>query len=144
MDELAKSDRPAGPRIDPGPRIDRVVVLHIEDDRSVARAVARILRLQGYEVVSVVSGAEAINLVEDGLIPDLILTDYHLPRDMTGDQIVTEIATRLEFKPPTIMLASLPGPQVEKVKSVADRIFAKPADMHEVLDEIGRLIGTLT
>jgi DNA-binding response OmpR family regulator len=74
----------------------------------------------------------------------LILTDYHLPQDITGDQIVTEITTRLGFKPPTIMLASLPGPQVEKVKSVADRIFAKPADMHEVLDEIGRLIGTLT
>jgi DNA-binding response OmpR family regulator len=138
MDQLAKSDRPADPRIDP------VVVLHIEDDRSVARAMARILRLQGYEVAGAVSSDEAIHLVVDGLVPDLILTDYHLPQDITGEQIVTEIETRLGFKPPTIMLASLPGPQVEKAKSVVDRIFAKPADMDEVLSEIGRLLGTLT
>jgi CheY-like chemotaxis protein len=119
-----------------------IKVLHIEDDPSVARSVARLLRLHGYEVIGATSGDEAIQLVEDGLVPDLILTDYHLPREMTGDQVITEIETRLGFKPPTIMLASLPGPRLEKVKSVADRIYAKPAEMDEVLSEIGRLLGT--
>lgn len=136
MDELVELDRTEGLRS------GSVVVLHIEDDRSVARAVARLLRLRGYEVVGAVSSDEAIQLIEAGLLPDLILTDYHLPQDTTGDQLVAEITLRLGFKPPTIMLASLPAPEVAKVKSVADRIFAKPAD--EVLDEIGRLLGTLT
>ena len=72
----------------------------------------------------------------------MILTDYHLPQDITGDQIVAGISVRLGFKPPTIMLASLPAPEVAKVKPVADRIFSKPADMCEVLNEIGRLLGT--
>ena len=119
-----------------------VKVLHIEDDRSVARSVARLLRLQGYEVMSAVSGDHAIQLIEDGLIPHLILTDYHLPSGLAGDQVITEIETRLGFKPPTLMLASVRGPCVEKMKPVADRIFAKPADMDVVLQEMARLLGT--
>jgi CheY-like chemotaxis protein len=116
-------------------------VLHIEDDPSVVRAVARLLRIQGYDVTSAASGAEAIQVVEDGLVPDVILADYHLPFEMTGDQVVTEITARLGFKPPTIMLASVPSPNVEKVMSVADRVFEKPADMLLVVREIHHLVS---
>jgi hypothetical protein len=48
------------------------------------------------------------------------MADYHLPFHITGDQVITEIATRLGFKPLTIMLASVPSPSVEKVMSVAE------------------------
>lgn len=113
-----------------------IKILYIEDDPSVARAMARLLRLHGYEVISAVSGDEAIQLVEDGLIPDLILTDYCLPLQMTGDQIVIEITTRLGFKPPTILLASAP----DIAAAVADRVFSKPADMDLVVREINRLL----
>lgn len=84
------------------------------------------------------SGDEAIQLVEDGLIPDLILTDYCVPLRVTGDQVITEIVTRLGFKPPTILLASARGIST----SVADRVFSKPADLDAVIREIERLIGT--
>ncbi len=115
-------------------------MLHIEDDKSCARAVALFLGLQGYEVVSATSSDEVIHLIEAGLVPDLIIADYHLPRDITGDQIVVEIMTRLGFRPPTIMLASLSGSDAEKVKSVADRIFVKPTDMNVILREIEFLL----
>jgi CheY-like chemotaxis protein len=115
-----------------------IKILHIEEHPSVARAMARLLRLHGYEVISAGSGDEAIQLIEDGLIPDLILTDYCLPLQMTGDQVVIEIKTRLGFKPPTILLASAPGISA----SVADRVFSKPADMDAVVCEIERLLGT--
>jgi CheY-like chemotaxis protein len=131
------TDEPKTTRIAPQ-QGDAVKILHIEDDPSVARAMARLLRLHGYEVISAASGDEAIQLIEDGLIPDLILTDYCLPLQMTGDQVVIEIATRLGFKPPTILLASAPG----IAASVADRVFSKPADMDAVVREIERLIGT--
>jgi DNA-binding response OmpR family regulator len=123
-------------------RAGAIKVLHIEDDPSVARSMARLLRAYGYEVIGAASGDEAIQLVEDGLLPGLILTDYHLPLDMTGEQVVTEVATRLGFKPPTIMLSSVPGPEVEKMRSVADRIFAKPGDIDVLLSEIKYLLDT--
>jgi CheY-like chemotaxis protein len=115
-------------------------VLHIEDDPNVARAVARLLRIKGYGVTSAASGHEAILVVENGLVPDAILADYHLPFQVTGDQVVAEIATRLGFRPLTIMLASVPSPNDEEVRLVADRIFEKPADMHLVLDELQHLL----
>jgi two-component system, sensor histidine kinase len=118
-----------------------IKVLHIEDDPSFARAVARLLRIEGYEVISAASGDEAIQVVESGLVPDVILADCHLPSVMTGDQVAADIATRLGFKPVTIMVAGAPFPNIEKVMSVADRIFEKPADMLMVLGEIQHLLG---
>jgi CheY-like chemotaxis protein len=87
------------------------------------------------------SGAEAVQVVENSLVPDVILTDYHLPFEMTGDQVVAEITTRLGFRPPTIMLASVQYPDAEKVMSVADRVFEKPADMLLVVREIQHLLS---
>jgi two-component system, sensor histidine kinase len=116
-------------------------VLHIEDDPGCARAVARLLRTQGYAVISAASGNEAVQVVENGLVPDVIIADYHLPFQMTGDQVVGEITKRLGFKPPTIMLASIPFPDIKKIRSVADRIFEKPADMLLVLREIQHLLS---
>jgi two-component system, sensor histidine kinase len=129
-------------RVSDYPTHRAIKVLHIEDDPSVTRSVARLLRLHGYEVISAASGDEAIQLVEGGLIPDLILSDYHLPCALTCDQVITEIETRLGFKPPTIVLSSASSIESEKMRSVADRIFAKPADMHVVFREIASLLGT--
>jgi CheY-like chemotaxis protein len=121
---------------------DVVKVLHIEDDPGVARSMARVLRLKGYNVISASSGDEAVKMVEEGLIPDLILTDYHLPSKMTGYEVIIEIAMRLGFKPPTIMLASVPDPRAEKMHSPVDRIFTKPADIDVLLCEMDRLLDT--
>jgi hypothetical protein len=75
-------------------------VLHIEDDPSVARAIARVLRLEGYKVFSAASGDEAVKLVRDGLLPDLILTDHDLSSEMTGYEVIIALAARLGFRPP--------------------------------------------
>ena len=74
----------------------RRAVLHIEDDPGVARSIAMLLRLEGYEVVSAASRDEALQHVNVyGLRPDLILCDYQLSLGITGDEIVAEIAAIL-------------------------------------------------
>jgi CheY-like chemotaxis protein len=120
-----------------------IKVLHIEDDPSVARSMARLLRLQGYEVVSAATPDEAIQQLElHGLRPDLILTDSQLGIGLTGDDLVAAIEARLEFKPPTIMLTSVTASQHEQAKSTADRILPKPVDINVLLHEIEELLGT--
>jgi PAS domain S-box-containing protein len=128
----------------PAPRAGGAIkVLHIEDDPSVARSVARVLRLKGYEVASAASRDEAMQHLEvHGLRPDLILTDSQLRMGFKSDQIVAEIAARLQFKPPTIMLTGAASQQVEHAKSFADRILAKPVDIKVLLREIECLLGT--
>jgi CheY-like chemotaxis protein len=115
-------------------------VLHIEDDPSVARSVARALRLGGHDVVSVATRDEALQQLQvHGLRPDLILTDFQLGVGVTGDMIVAEIAAQLRFRPPTIMLTGICDLQVPNGASCADRILAKPVDVTALLREIDEL-----
>jgi PAS domain S-box-containing protein len=128
----------------PTPRVGGPIkVLHIEDDPSVARSMARVLRLEGYEVASAATRNEALQHLEvHGLRPDLILTDSQLRNGFTSDQIVAEIAARLLFKPPTIMLTGAGNQHVSQCRSFADRILAKPVDIKVLLREIECLVGT--
>jgi len=120
-----------------------IKVLHIEDDPSVARSMARLLRLQGYEVASAATRDEAMQQLElHGLRPDLILTDSQLGMGLTGDELVAAIAARLKFKPPTIMLTSVTACQNKNTKSVADRMLPKPVDINVLLHEIEDVLGT--
>ena len=89
-----------------------------------------------------VTGTEAVDAVEGGLLPDLILTDYNLPSNVTGYEVIIKIATQLGFKPPTIMLASVPESEAERMYSAVDRILTKPVDIDVLLCEMGRLLDT--
>jgi CheY-like chemotaxis protein len=125
------------------PRIEEgIKVLHIEDDPSVARSMARLLGLRGYKVVSAATRDEVMRHLEvNGLRPDLILTDSQLALGVTGEELVKEVATRLQFKPPTILLTSDTGANGERAKAIADRILPKPVDVNTLLREIGDLLG---
>ena len=117
-----------------------IKVLHIEDDPSVARSMARLLRLHGYEVATAATRDEAMQHLElHGLRPDLILTDSQLGMGLTGDELVAAIEARLKFKPPTIMLTSVTA---NTTKSIADRILPKPVDINVLLHEIADVLGT--
>lgn len=119
-----------------------VQLLHIEDDPGVARSMAMLLRLEGYDVVGAVSRDEALQHIEvHGLRPDLILCDYQLPLGITGDEIVAEIAALLDHKPPTIMLTGdISDKHIARILKIADRILPKPVDINLLLREIEILL----
>jgi two-component system CheB/CheR fusion protein len=136
------------PVVESGPAlpIGAPKVLHIEDDPGVARSMALLLRLEGYDVISAATRDEALQHVEvHGLRPDIILTDYQLPMGFTGDEVVSEIAARLKSKPPTIMLTGdTAHDHVDKAKAVADRILPKPVNVDVLLREMVKLLNTAT
>jgi PAS domain S-box-containing protein len=118
-------------------------VLHIEDDPGVARSMAMLLRLEGYEVIGAASRDEALEHIHaHGLRPDLILCDFQLPMGFTGDEIVAEIAAALKTRPPTIMLTGdIADRHVEMARLAADRILRKPVDIELLLMEMRRLLA---
>lgn len=105
-----------------------------------------LLRLEGYEVIGAASRDEALLHIDvHGLRPDLILCDFQLPLGVTGDEIVAEIAARLQFKPPTIMLTGdIADRHVAKAKLVVDRIMPKPVDVNLLLREMAILLAKPT
>jgi DNA-binding response OmpR family regulator len=118
-----------------------IKVLHIEDDPSVARCIERALRASGLEVASAATRDEAMQHLEvHGFRPDVILTDYQLESGVTGDVVVAEIAARLQFRPPTIMLTGIASQQVAGAVSFADRTLAKPVDIIVLVREIENLV----
>jgi DNA-binding response OmpR family regulator len=60
-------------------------LLMVEDDESLRRIVARHLRHQGFEVEEAASAEAAVEVLQGGLRPALVLLDLNLPGDTGWD-----------------------------------------------------------
>jgi signal transduction histidine kinase len=66
------------------------LVLVVEDDAAVRDVVERMLEGRGYEIVTAGEPAVALSLVEDGLAPDLVVSDLVMP-GMGGAALASRI-----------------------------------------------------
>ena len=68
---------------------NHVVILVLDDEELLREAVGEYLAMQGYEVKLAGSGAQGMQMLEQGLRPDLLLCDVMLP-DILGAGFVRE------------------------------------------------------
>ena len=109
-------------------------ILLVDDDVSIQRAVAPLLRSRGYEVDVVGTGAEAASAAIDHA-PDLVVLDLGLP-DLEGVEVCRRI--RKHSKMPIIILSARGG-EAEKVEALdigADDYVTKPFSAEELLARI--------
>jgi PAS domain S-box-containing protein len=66
-------------------------ILVVEDNPNVRKTVVRQLHDLGYRTVQADSGAQALELVREGLAFDLLLTDVIMPGGMTGYQLADQL-----------------------------------------------------
>ncbi len=85
------------------------VVLHVEDELIVRKAMALLLSSEGYSIISAASGPEALRLVADGIRPDLLIVDFNLEDAMNGAEAAEELRRALGYAPPVIMLTGDPA-----------------------------------
>lgn len=109
-------------------------ILLVDDEVSIQRAVAPLLRSRGYDVEIAGTGAEALRLGVDRP-PDLIVLDLGLP-DIEG----TEVCRRLrETQKTPIIVLSARGGESDKVNALdlgADDYVTKPFGPEELLARI--------
>jgi CheY-like chemotaxis protein len=67
----------------------RAVILIVDDEELLREAVGEYLAMQGYEIKFAESGAQGMQMLEQGLRPDLLLCDVTLP-DIHGAGFVRE------------------------------------------------------
>ena len=96
------------------------------DDESSMRFLLRMtFELEGHEVLEAPDGVTAVERIEGGMRPDLVATDFMMPR-MNGGELID----RLRRNPATaripIILVSA-SPRSER-KTGADAFFHKPFD----------------
>jgi two-component system, OmpR family, KDP operon response regulator KdpE len=109
-------------------------ILLVDDEVVIQRAVAPLLRSQGYEVEVVGTGKEAVAAVADRS-PDLIVLDLGLP-DVEGTEVCRRI--RRESKAPIVILSARGG-EADKVAALdigADDYVTKPFGSEELLARI--------
>jgi len=117
---------------------DRNLVLVVDDDQALLKLVARTLRMEGYDVVTVDNGMAALHLVES-LEPDLIVLDIMMP-GMTGWEVAERVRQRWDI--PIVMLTAKSGvrDQVKGLGVGADDYVCKPFNSDQLLDRVEKTL----
>jgi two-component system KDP operon response regulator KdpE len=109
-------------------------ILLVDDEVSIQRAVAPLLRSRGYEVDTAATGGDALKSVR-AHPPDLIVLDLGLP-DIEGTEVCRRI--RAESAVPIVVLSAR-GAEADKVTALdlgADDYVTKPFGPEELLARI--------
>lgn len=117
--------------------MDKIKILVAEDDQAFRREVGRFLHQNGFDVVAVEDGYQAVEfaLREE---PDLLVLDVHMP---AGDGF--SVHERLQKHPhlalcPVIYMTHDPSTRIEQVAAAdgAYTLFHKPFDLQDLHDAI--------
>ena len=109
-------------------------ILLVDDEASIQRAVAPLLRSRGYDVEVAGTGVEALRVVSDRT-PDLIVLDLGLP-DIEGTEVCRRIRETLQTP---IIVLSARGAEADKVNALdlgADDYVTKPFGPEELLARV--------
>jgi two-component system response regulator MprA len=116
-----------------------VRILVVDDDLAVCRSIDRALRLEGYEVITVASGREALEAVTLNS-PDALVLDLQLP-DLDGLQVCRRIREAGDDTP-ILMLTARHGidDRVQGLDAGADDYLVKPFALEELLARLRALL----
>jgi len=105
-----------------------LAVLFVDDDSSVADSLLMVLALAGFNAVGAGDGNEAIARLEEGLRPDVVLSDYRMPNE-NGLQVVARLRQVLGRDTPAIVMTgdtSLRHIEGQKIANL--KVVQKPVD----------------
>ena len=111
-----------------------VQVLLVDDEVSIQRAMAPLLRSRGYTVTVAGSGREALDMFERER-PDLVILDLGLP-DMDGSEVCRKVRDRADTP---ILILSARGEEKDKVAALdqgADDYVTKPFGPEELIARV--------
>jgi DNA-binding response OmpR family regulator len=123
-------------------KADNLIML-VEDDKIVARLLSHTLTQRGFNVDVAINGRQAIDNLDNDLLPNLVLLDIILPL-ADGFEVLTQIRSRQGWnKIPIIMLSSKTQEfnVVRAFESGADDYVTKPFQLGELMVRINRLLN---
>lgn len=92
--------------------------LIIDDSRTMRSILRRIVTELGYETTEAANGQDALDALEDGLMPDLCLIDWNMPL-MDGYTFVTRVRAEPRWRNLTLMMVTTESEHGQIVRALA-------------------------
>ena len=113
-------------------------ILVVEDHADTSAALYKILTDHGYSVLTADNGEQALDLLDRGIRPALILVDMLLPR-VSGEELIRHLNANPELRDiPTIVITAVPKDQVQVITNA---VFSKPLDFEKLTRTIDALVA---
>ena len=112
-------------------------VLLVDDEEIVRHATALQLNDLGYEVTEAASAAAALQLVEQGWMPDVLVTD-HVMADMTGVRFAQQMRER-QADLPVLIITGYANLTPKELKGF--EVLRKPYRRSELAQSVARLLA---
>ncbi len=118
--------------------------LVIDDSRAMRRIVGSILGGLGYEVREAGHGREALDVLNEGFVPDLATVDWNMPV-MDGLQFVSAVRSNPAWRSLTLMMVTSESEHTQIVRALAagaHEYVIKPFTADAIRDKLA-LLGLL-
>jgi CheY-like chemotaxis protein len=120
---------------------DRLDVLIVDDDPDIRDAMGECLRYEGYDVHSAADGRDALDRLEYGLRPAVILLDLKMPV-LNGFDVLEALKSRPEWKSiPVVIVSANRGYEAEDL-SGAVSILRKPVNVDRLLAAVEQAVAS--
>lgn len=114
-------------------------ILIAEDHPQLRELVQIVCTNCGYEVRATEDGLKAYQAVKSGFVPDLLISDYHMPH-MTGLQMIEELKASGYEIPVMFMSAHAAEEEVVQMRKLGP-VLHKPVSPKTLTDAIKRALG---
>ena len=118
-------------------------ILIVEDDEAISRLMSAYLTRRGFAVRTVADGLQALQMLEQKPVPDLVLLDVNLP-NINGFDILAYLRAAPELKavPAIMVTAQVSDADVLRgLKGEADGYIFKPFEWSVFMDCIRQVLG---
>ena len=115
-------------------------ILFVEDDDALRETVASLLTADGYDVVALDEGSEALSLLESMADFDLLITDIGMP-NVSGLEVV-EASHKLRPNMDILVVSALLNEEtIQKITMLgASGYIKKPFTLQDILDPVSELM----
>ena len=120
----------------------RPLIAVLDDEPQMCKALGRLLKTYGFEVVTFALGADLLAACASRL-PDCLLLDLHMP-DLNGFEVLERLATQHLLVPAVVITGHDQPGYAERVRALGGVDYLlKPLNEAQLLAAIGKALETV-